>query len=288
MINGLENQYKIFHDQFEAESSKYFKNQSDANPQLSVLWQSMQYTYFLDAKRFRPFLSFLVCDLFKKDFKAVLPFAVAIECIHTYSLIHDDLPSLDNDDFRRGKPSNHKVYGEDVALLSGDALLTECFNIIASMQCAEPKNILEVIKMVSQKIGAPGMVGGQVLDMKVNSKIELNDLENIHRMKTAYLIEAAVIGPAILLNATAMQVSKLSEFAIQLGISFQIKDDLLDGLDHDQDFKNYIKILGLEKTESELKMKSKQALSLINDSCFKNLDLTGLVKVIEFNLTRKK
>lgn len=285
MIADLENDYLSFKKYFEDESSKYFSAQLKEHPSLEVLWKSIQYTYFLDGKRFRPFLSFLVSHILKKSFESVFPLALAIECIHTYSLIHDDLPCLDNDDFRRGKPSNHKVYGEDVALLAGDALLTEAFHIIASMKNVDARCVVKTIQFLSQKIGPNGMVGGQILDMKVTAEITLNELETIHFLKTANLIEAAVVGAAILSNANDMQLKQLSVFASQLGVAFQIKDDLLDGLDSNQDYKNYIQIIGLEKTHTELQKKSNLALDSLKQL---DIDTLSLQKIIQFNLDRKK
>lgn len=285
MVAGLINDYQLFKKYFEDESSKYFAVQTKEQPALEVLWNSMQYTYFLEGKRFRPFLTFLVSQCFKKSFDAVFPLGLAVECIHTYSLIHDDLPCLDNDDFRRGKPSNHKVYGEDVALLSGDALLTEAFHIMASMKNAEASDIVKTIQLMSQKTGPHGMVGGQVLDMKVTSAVTLSQLETIHLLKTANLIEVSVVGAAILLKANEAQLKHFSVFARQLGIAFQIKDDLLDGLESNQDYKNYIQIIGLEKTHSELQKKSDLALKALQQI---DLDTSSLQKIIQFNLDRTK
>jgi geranylgeranyl diphosphate synthase type II len=245
----------------------------------------MQYTYFLDGKRFRPFLSYLVSKALKKSFSDIVFFAMAIECIHTYSLIHDDLPSLDNDDFRRGKPSNHIIFGEDIALLSGDALLTEAFFLVTQIKNCSPEAIVQVIQMLSNKVGAHGMAGGQVLDMKVDASINLDQLETIHLLKTANLIEASVVGAARLFNATDAQLEKLSVFSSQLGIAFQIKDDLLDGLDSNQDYKNYIQILGLEKTNKELYEKSQKALAALEQA---DLMSTDLKKIITFNVERQK
>ena len=247
MIVGLETDFTNFRKYFEDESAKYFSTQSKINPQLDLLWKSMAYTYFLDGKRFRPFLCYLTAQALNKPFGEVFPWALAIEFIHTYSLIHDDLPCLDNDDLRRGQPTNHKVFGEDVALLSGDALLTEAFSVVSNMS-GHPQAIIRAIQLLAHKTGAHGMVGGQVLDMKVDPQISLKELEYIHLLKTANLIEVSVVGTSVLCGASESQINQLSLFASQLGIAFQIQDDLLDGFDSDQDFKNYIKIMGKEKT----------------------------------------
>lgn len=278
MIAGLENEYTEFRKYFEDESTKYFADQSKINPQLELLWKSMAYTYFLDGKRFRPFLCYLTAKAFNKPFSEIFPWALAIEFIHTYSLIHDDLPCLDNDDFRRGQPTNHKVYGEDIALLAGDALLTEAFLVASNL----PN---QVIRLLAQKTGALGMVGGQVLDMKVDAQIQLPHLEQIHLLKTANLIEASVVGAAMLSGANENQIKGLSTFSSQLGIAFQIKDDLLDGLDSNQDYKNYIQILGEEKTQIELKNKTETALQALKKV---EVSITGLEKVLQYNVNRSK
>jgi geranylgeranyl diphosphate synthase type II len=278
MIAGLENDYIKFRKYFEDESTKYFVNQSKHTPQLELLWKSMAYTFFLDGKRFRPFLCYLTAQAFNKSFSEIFPWALAIEFIHTYSLIHDDLPCLDNDDFRRGQPTNHKVFGEDIALLAGDALLTEAFLVASHL----PNS---VIRLLAQKTGALGMVGGQVLDMKVNDQIQLPHLELIHVLKTAHLIEAAVVGTALLSKANENQIKGLSIFSSQLGIAFQIKDDLLDGLDHHQDYKNYIQILGEEKTLEELKSKTEKASQALKKIEIPTIDLE---KVLQYNVSRSK
>lgn len=278
MIAGLENEYSEFRKYFEDESHKYFADQSKHTPQLELLWKSMAYTYFLDGKRFRPFLCYLTAKAFNKSFSEIFPWALAIEFIHTYSLIHDDLPCLDNDDFRRGQPTNHKAFGEDIALLAGDALLTEAFLVVSHLPNA-------AIRLLAHKTGALGMVGGQVLDMKVDSQIKLSDLEHIHLLKTANLIEASVAGAALLSGANESQLKGLSTFASQLGIAFQIKDDLLDGLDSNQDFKNYIQILGEEKTQQELKNKTETALQALKKV---EISSAGLEKVLQYNVNRSK
>lgn len=278
MIAGLENDYTEFRKYFEDQSTNYFEAQSKQTPQLELLWKSMAYTYFLDGKRFRPFLCYLTAKAFNKSFNEIFPWALAVELIHTYSLIHDDLPCLDNDDFRRGQPTNHKVFGEDIALLAGDALLTEAFLVVSEL----PN---QVIRLLAQKTGALGMVGGQVLDMKVDAQIQLPQLELIHLLKTANLIEASVVGSAMLSGATENQITGLSTFSSQLGIAFQIKDDLLDGLDSNQDYKNYIQILGEEKTKVELKNKTETALQALKKV---EASITGLEKVLQYNINRSK
>lgn len=288
MTDLLSKDYSEFKNYFETESLKYFDIQLKKYENLELLWKSMQYTFFLDSKRFRPYLVYLIGKIFKIKFETLFSYALAIEIIHTYSLIHDDLPALDNDDFRRGQLSNHKVFGEDIALLSGDALQAEAFYLISEIKNIEPVQLLKIIKILAFKIGPRGMVGGQILDMKVNSDIKLLELQNIHLLKTAYLIESAVIGAAILAKANDNQLVNLSNFAINLGIAFQIKDDLLDGLDSDQDYKNYIKVIGLEKTQQELVIKSQLAVTSLVNIQSNLFHISDLESLVQYNIERTK
>lgn len=285
MSPELKKHFNHFSNLFETESKNYFKNESERSQifKLDPFWQVLSYTYFLEAKRFRPFLSYLISDFFKKDFKDILPFAIAIELIHTYSLIHDDLPCMDNDDFRRGKPANHKVFGEAQSLLAGDALQAESFRLICSVKNCEAKNILNAIETFSHRIGVNGMVGGQVLDMNLQKKPSLEEIEKIHLLKTSCLIEAAVIGSAHLCGSSTVQIKKFSEYSSGLGLAFQIKDDLLDYSDKQQDFKNIVNIIGLSETQSYLENVSQRALSSIYDQKNELLE-----NIINYNLQRVK
>lgn len=285
MFEGLQKEYQDFLTVFDLESKKYFESKKNEDEELSLLWDSMSYTFFLDGKRFRPFLCYLISLSHGISFHKIFNYALAIEMVHTYSLIHDDLPCMDNDDFRRGQPSNHKVFGEDIALLAGDALLTEALRIASDLKGINSDLILKAMQLFSHKIGALGMVGGQVLDMKVNSEINIQRLEKTHLLKTGYLIEASVVGAAILCGADDSSLEKLSAVSQQLGIAFQIKDDLLDGLDSNQDYKNYIYLLGEEKTLSELQKITLSAKEKLNQS---QISYENLKKIFDFNFERKK
>ncbi|MBP1740661.1 MAG: IspA, partial [Deltaproteobacteria bacterium] len=161
--------------------------------------------------------------------RAVLPLACSLELIHTYSLIHDDLPAMDNDDLRRGKPTNHKVFGEAVALLAGDGLLTEAFRLMAGMSGADPQSLLRVIQLVGSAAGYQGMVGGQVVDIQSEGKpVDSSLVEFIHSHKTGALIHASVTSGAILGGGTDEQVKAISSFGEKIGLAFQIADDILD------------------------------------------------------------
>jgi geranylgeranyl diphosphate synthase type II len=203
----------------------------------SVVKDAMQYSLEAGGKRIRPLLTFATIDAFKKDASIGLDVAVSIEMIHTYSLIHDDLPSMDDDDLRRGKPTNHKVFGEAMAILAGDALLTYSFQIIAETNLVNVSdaNKLEMIRQLSKAAGAEGMVGGQVADIEAEGRsLKLKELENVHIHKTGKLLEFSVLAGAILSDADEMTKDHLSRFAHHLGIAFQIQDDILD-LEGDQD-----------------------------------------------------
>lgn len=195
------------------------------------LKESMLYSIAAGGKRIRPMLLFATLRAFGMDpAKGLFP-AAAIEMIHTYSLIHDDLPSMDDDDLRRGKPTNHKVFGEAVAILAGDALLTYSFQAIceADETILDAKTKVALISQLAKASGAEGMVGGQVADIKGEGKhLDLEDLEYIHLHKTGKLLVCSVMSGAIIANANDVQLKGLEQFAYHLGLAFQIRDDILD------------------------------------------------------------
>ncbi|WP_409301588.1 polyprenyl synthetase family protein [Peribacillus sp. SCS-155] len=211
----------------EEELIKFVKNlQAPA-----VLKNAMAYSLSAGGKRIRPLLLLAVLKCFGKEPGIGIPAAVAIEMIHTYSLIHDDLPSMDDDDLRRGKPTNHKIFGEANAILAGDALLTYSFQIIAQINDlrVSPEMKLEIIAELAKASGAEGMVGGQVADLEGEDKqLTLSELEYVHEHKTGKLLSASVLSGAILSGACERQKSRLNEFSYHLGLAFQIRDDILD------------------------------------------------------------
>jgi geranylgeranyl diphosphate synthase, type II len=193
--------------------------------------KAMRYSLFAGGKRLRPILCIAGAEVLGVDGSQVMPVACALEMIHTYSLIHDDLPAMDNDDMRRGKPTNHKVFGEAVAILAGDGLLTEAFRVMAKtpMEKTKPESLLKVICLVAQGSGYQGMVGGQVTDIQSEGKtVQPATVEFIHSHKTGALIAASVTSGAILGGATEAQVNAISEYGRQIGLAFQIADDILD------------------------------------------------------------
>ncbi len=197
------------------------------------LKEAMSYSLFSGGKRFRSLLSLLTAKTLGKEPDFVLPTACAIEYIHTYSLIHDDLPAIDDDDLRRGKPTCHKMFGEGMAILAGDALYAEAFGLILREQKGEPQGILRALREIAEATGASGMVGGQVMDILSEGKeIDEESLRYIHLHKTARLIQASVEASAFLCHASSFELSQLGNFGKLLGWAFQIVDDILNVTSH--------------------------------------------------------
>lgn len=198
---------------------------------LSGVVEAMRYSLFAGGKRLRPILCLAAAEAVGGSQNDALPAACALELIHTYSLVHDDLPAMDDDDLRRGRPSNHKVFGEAQAILAGDALLTEAFNLLAEVPGGvEPARVLRVIKIVSEAAGRSGMVGGQHLDlwMETQQDVSLEILEATHRLKTGALITASLEAGAVLGGGDKDEVRALVEYGRRVGLAFQVADDILD------------------------------------------------------------
>ena len=238
------------------------------------LFDAMRYSLLAGGKRLRPIFAFDFCRMCGGDWKNAAPFAAAIEMIHTYSLIHDDLPSMDNDDFRRGRPTNHKVYGEAMAILAGDALLTDAFLTAASAQLPDPSKMSLAISVLAQCAGSLGMVGGQVLDIKSEER-ELTEEEviAIQSRKTGALVNAACVLGVIAAGGTEEQIQAAAGFAGLLGLAFQIRDDMLDvigtqeemgkGVGTDAAKNTFVRLHGLEKCEELVNRYTAQAIDLL-------------------------
>jgi len=195
------------------------------------IYESMRYSLMAGGKRLRPILCLAACELLGGDRATAMPTACAMEMVHTMSLIHDDLPAMDNDDFRRGKLTNHKVYGDDIAILAGDALLAYAFEYIAAQTKAVPAEwILKVVAHLGHAVAATGLVGGQVVDLECEGKPDVTSetLTFIHIHKTAALLESCVICGALLAGANDTDIKRLSTYANNIGLAFQIIDDILD------------------------------------------------------------
>jgi len=236
-------------------------------PETDKICESMGYSLMAGGKRIRPVLCIAACEMFGGSQEDAMPTAVALEMIHTMSLIHDDLPSMDNDDLRRGKPTNHIIYGEDVAILAGDALLSTSFQHVAEQtpKTVELERILDVVIRLGKSVGPIGLAGGQVMDLECEGKsgVTLEDLTWIHTHKTATLLQVAVASGAILGGATPEEVQSCEKFALNIGLAFQVADDILDvtastedlgktaAKDLDADKTTYPKLLGLEDSKAE-------------------------------------
>ena len=195
----------------------------------ATLRASMSYSLMAGGKRLRPILLMAAADAVGVDGTKFLPVAAALEMIHTYSLIHDDLPAMDDDDLRRGKPTNHVVYGDGIAILAGDALLTLAFSVILRQKDVSAEALLRVMDEISRAAGAEGMVGGQVLDLMAEDRqITMEELRRVHMGKTGALFHAALRSGAILAGATEEQLAALTAYADHFGLAFQITDDILD------------------------------------------------------------
>jgi len=195
------------------------------------IYESMRYSLMAGGKRLRPILTLAACELLGGDRATAMPTACAMEMVHTMSLIHDDLPAMDNDDFRRGKLTNHKVYGDDIAILAGDALLAYAFEYIAAQTKAVPaERILKVVAHLGHAVAATGLVGGQVVDLECEGKPDVTSetLTFIHIHKTAALLESCVICGALLAGANDTDIKRLATYANNIGLAFQIIDDILD------------------------------------------------------------
>jgi geranylgeranyl diphosphate synthase, type II len=236
------------------------------------LKESMIYSLDAGGKRIRPMLTFATMDAFGKNPEDGVKAAAAIEMVHTYSLIHDDLPSMDDDDMRRGKPTNHKVYGEAIAILAGDALLTQSFELIGNLPFASTEVKVKLMTGLSKASGAEGMVGGQVADMEGERRdLTLEELESIHIRKTGRLLAFSIFAGAVLSGASEEQLKSLSAFAHHLGLAFQIRDDILDvigdeatigkrvGSDALNEKSTYPKLLTLEGAKRALEKQSNLA-----------------------------
>jgi geranylgeranyl diphosphate synthase type II len=198
-----------------------------AEPATAGLVEAMRYSLLAGGKRIRPVLALATARAIGRDAHDVLPLAAGIELIHTYSLIHDDLPAMDDDDMRRGRPTAHKVYGEDVAILAGDGLYAEAFRHIVTHQRGEPRAILAALVELAASTGVEGMVGGQYMDV-AGQQTDAEELRRLHELKTGRLIGASVECVLLIAGMTRPDTTDFCEFASELGVLFQIVDDILD------------------------------------------------------------
>ncbi|MGL5693528.1 MAG: polyprenyl synthetase family protein [Peptostreptococcaceae bacterium] len=261
----------------------------------TTIMEAMNYSLGAGGKRLRPILTLEACKIVGGNESDAIPFAVAIEMIHTYSLIHDDLPALDNDDLRRGKPTNHKVYGDAMAILAGDALLNYAFEIMLSnsINKENPSKYIKAIHEIAKSAGIYGMIGGQVVDVQSEDKVIAKDkLDFIHLNKTAAIIIGCMRAGAIVGDANEEELEKVTNYARNIGLSFQIVDDILDiigdevklgkhvGSDIENHKSTYPSLLGLEKSKEIAKELIDEAKININDLSNDTKFLDGLANYI--------
>lgn len=286
------NSLKIKSDYIEDLLKKYMPKEDGYQ---STIMEAMNYSLKAGGKRLRPILTLEACKVVGGNEEDAIPFAMAIEMIHTYSLIHDDLPALDNDDLRRGKPTNHKVYGEAMAILAGDGLLNYAYEVMLSnsLNKENPENYIKAINEISKSAGIYGMIGGQVVDVKSeNTAISKEKLDYIHLNKTGAIIIGCMRAGAIIGNASHDELEKITKYAKNIGLSFQIVDDILDiigdqaklgknvGSDIENNKSTYPSLIGLEESrEIAIKLidEAKENIKKLNgDSSF----LEGLANYI--------
>lgn len=272
--NYLENKRLIVED-----GLKQYMLKEEGSPANHI--KAMGYSLFAGGKRVRPILCIAAAEALHNDPAPLLPIACGLECIHTYSLIHDDLPAMDNDDLRRGKPTNHVVFGEAEAILAGDGLLSFAFELMSDPGMTEhigPEAQIQLLHTVAKAIGPLGMVGGQALDIASEGKtVSFDTLREIHSRKTGALITASVQAGAIASNATTKQFEALTSYGENIGLAFQIVDDLLNvegspeqlgkatGTDADRNKATYPAFLGIEQTRARAKDAVNAAVSALTD-----------------------
>lgn len=273
---------------------EYFENKGSYNKRI---YEAMYYSVNIGGKRIRPVLMLLTYMIYKEDYKTILPMAGALEMIHTYSLIHDDLPCMDDDELRRGKPTNHKVFGEAVAVLAGDALLNEAVNIMFRYCSDGEARAIRACGIISEASGAEGMIGGQIVDILSEGKvISEEELLYMHSKKTGELIKAAILCGAILGGADEKEEKLLDEFGHKLGLAFQIKDDILDvtgnkellgkstNSDAEHQKTNFISTYGLERCKEMCKELTEQCMNILR---ILSKDTSELQKLTIFLLERE-
>jgi geranylgeranyl diphosphate synthase type II len=260
----------------------------------SLLFRAMRHTVFSGGKRYRPLLALSSGECFGASQDIVLPFACALELIHNYSLVHDDLPSMDNDDFRRGLPSCHKAFGEDIALLTGDSLLTLAFEVMS--QASLDGDLLErkgrVINEISHFAGFKGMIGGQLLDVTLSPEVLTEEIfHDLILKKTGALITASVKTGAILGGAGNSELEAIVQYGHNIGLAFQIRDDILDSAGEaekgDMSRPNYVTLFGLETAKDRLNNFIDTARSALDEASLESEELHYLASIL-LNLEHRK
>lgn len=271
---NLERRSREYREFIEEYLKNLYRSAKDQEPQ-KRLFDAMEYSLLAGGKRLRPIFVLDFCRMCGGDWRSAAPFAAAIEMIHTYSLIHDDLPCMDNDDFRRGRPTNHKVYGEGLAVLAGDALLTDAFMVASKAKLPKAEDMATAIALMGEGAGSLGMVGGQVLDIMSESR-ELTEKEvlDIQSRKTGRLISIACCLGVLAGGGSEQQFEAAAQFAAGLGLAFQIRDDVLDVIGtqeemgkqvgHDAGKNTFVSLYGLPKCEELIRKYTDYALEALN------------------------
>ena len=251
----------------------------EANNPQGVIYEAMNYSLLSGGKRLRPVLLLASYEMFNDDLTDAIPFACSMEMIHTYSLVHDDLPAMDNDDYRRGKLSNHKKYGEAMGILAGDSLLNKAFEtgIAACLSLYDKVRGLEALGIIAKASGAEGMIGGQVIDMSGTEKIKsLENLKHMYSLKTGAIIKSSILAGAVLGGADETELRLLEIFADKIGLAFQIEDDILDvtstleklGKKTGSDIANnkitYLSFVSIEEAQEQVEKLTKEAIEMLN------------------------
>jgi len=269
-----------------------------ANTKPATLHKAMRYSLFAGGKRLRPILCLAAAEACGGNIGNALPLACALECIHTYSLVHDDLPSMDNDDFRRGRPTCHKVFGEGIAVLAGDALLTIAFEIVSKAKPAPRYDMSTLLSETAVAAGSQKLIAGQVADLEAEGKnVKRDQLQFIHENKTAAILKSSVRLGAMSANAEAKKLSAITRFGQRLGLAFQIIDDILDvtqtseilgksaGKDVAAKKATYPAVIGLDKSRAEARRLTRQAHDTL--SVFTGRDAEPLHALANYLLERE-
>ncbi|MBU5426657.1 polyprenyl synthetase family protein [Tissierella pigra] len=287
----LNNELKRINSVIDMEFKNIFK---DKDVYQKRIIETIDYSLFTGGKRLRPIMAIKSYELFKDDIEEILPYAVAIEMIHTYSLIHDDLPSMDDDDFRRGKPTSHKVFGEAMAILAGDGLLNLAFETMADHIDKKAKTIedykkyTKAFKEISGYSGIYGMIGGQVVDLlATHNTMSEEKLLFMYKTKTAALIQSALVTGAIIGEASDIEVEAMREFGLNLGLAYQIRDDILD-INQDKIIKKltYLSFHDLDRAKIAVEEYSNKAMNSLKGLNNRNTDF--FVALTEELISRDK
>src|SRR6516162_2952266 len=274
----------------------YYLPKTNRKP--TTLHRAMRYSLFAGGKRLRPILCLAAAEACRGEIDHALPLACALECIHTYSLVHDDLPSMDNDDFRRGRPTCHKVFGEGIAVLAGDALLTIAFEIVSYAKTSRRYDMSALLREISVAAGSQKLIAGQVADLEAEGKsVQRRQLQFIHENKTSAILTSSVRLGAMSANADGRKLSAITQFGQRLGLAFQVIDDILDvtqtseilgksaGKDVAAKKATYPAVIGLEKSRVEAKRLTRGAHNAL--SIFSGRDAEALHALANYLLERE-